>query len=328
MTTAMTSPSVWRKVTSCLLVGFALVLGAAAPKAAAETNLEVFLRASNGYSVVIFGRPGHVTLQVGRKVTNGSTYTTYSVPGHADSEGLSASFGGFGRVSVRFRPARGHRLPSHGCGGREELRVNGSFVGTIRFRGEQNFAAVSAKRAKGVALQLCERPAEGRRQSLRRARLQRAPELSQVNLVAATRRGLQSIVLDSQTLEATGSGGNAGATSNLVIADLEEDLGRVSIERVAIVRTEPLVPSPLGVTPLTASLTPPSPFRGTGSYREETGIPPIWSGDLQVDLPGAPGVLLAGPEFKTILCRGKSGEKALANCIGEAIALEDSVDRD
>jgi len=49
----------------------------------------------------------------------------------------------------------------------------------------------------------------------------------------------------------------------------------------------------------------PPPFTGRAFYARRPGSPPEWTGNLSVDLPGAVGVSLNGPDFSASLCRGK-----------------------
>jgi hypothetical protein len=108
-----------------------------------------------------------------------------------------------------------------------------------------------------------------------------------------------------------------------VNAQLVEHRGRLEIVRRNSfeVESKSMVDSPLGVAPITVSLTMPSPFAGTAEYLEHPGSPPSWSGNLSVSLPGAPSVPLSGPGFKSIFCRGPIDSKKTDRCTAEANSL-------
>ncbi len=292
------------------------LLGAAAPGAAAETHLQMSLPSSNGYRLVILATPrAPVALELTKTTAKGTRYATYRVDGTVTPREIKGNFGRFGRIDVSFRPKRPGGRPSRGCGSKGLIRERGTFVGTIRFRGEQGYSSASATRAKGIVLQFCPDPSRPGRNPLRRAVPPDPPAFFEISLVAEAERGRQEIELQSETVSPLGADGTLADPTTLVSAELEEEQGRILIERTAIVLAEPPTVSPLGATPTTASVTLPYPFSGTGSYREEAGAPASWTGDLQVDLPGAENQPLVGPDFTAVLCRGKSGNGKFKRCL-------------
>jgi hypothetical protein len=66
--------------------------------------------------------------------------------------------------------------------------------------------------------------------------------------------------------------------------------------------------------PRSATVTPPEPFTGTATFRQESADQFSWAGDLAVELPGSGEVSLAGPKFETALCLERScrGDEELA----------------
>lgn len=66
-----------------------------------------------------------------------------------------------------------------------------------------------------------------------------------------------------------------------------------------------LVMSRRGEDPETVKVQLPTPFAGQASYRRGANALPSWTGNLNVDMPGATGVALAGVGFSAVLCRGK-----------------------
>jgi hypothetical protein len=310
------SPS-WRK-TRLLppLAVIAILLGAAAPGAAAETHLQMSLPSSNGYRLAIFGTPGApVALELTKRTEKGIQYTTYSIDGAVTPREIKGNFGRFGRIDVSFRPNRPGGRPSRGCGSKGLTRERGTFVGTIRFRGEQGYSSASATRAKGTVLHFCSRASKPWRNPLQRTVPRASPAFYEISLVAEAERGRQEIELQSETVSPLGADGTLADPTTVVSAEIEEEQSRIGIKRTAIVLAEPPTPSPLGATPTTALLTLPNPFSGTGSYREEAGVPASWTGDLRVDLPGAENQPLVGPDFTAVLCRGKSGNGKFRRCL-------------
>lgn len=306
----------WRKTRVSLSLGVvAILLGAAAPGAAAETHLQMSLPSSNGYRLLIFGTPGApVALELAKTTAKGSRYATYRVDGTVTPRRIKGNFGRFGRIDVSFRPKPGGR-PSRGCGSKGLIREPGTFVGTIRFRGELGFSSASATRAKGIGVHFCPDRSRPWRSPQRQTVLRRFPAYFEISLAAEAERGRQEIEFHSETLSTRRADGSLADPTTVVSAEIEEEKGRILIERTAIVLAEPPAVSPLGATPTTASVTLPNPFSGTGSYREEAGAPASWTGDLQVDLPGAENQPLVGPDFTAVLCRGKGGNGKLRRCL-------------
>jgi hypothetical protein len=110
-------------------------------------SVQMVVPGSHGYQIEI-GAEDHRTVTV--TASKGDAIAIYSAPGRATSERLEANFGKFGRVSVRFIPSggRGGRAAREGAERRCEIR--GRFEGVIRFRGEQGYTQVNAKRAGGT----------------------------------------------------------------------------------------------------------------------------------------------------------------------------------
>src|SRR4029077_15549246 len=115
----------------------------------------------------------------------------------------------------------------------------------------------------------------------------------------------------------------------LVPSGTAERRGRVKIRRGALIEGDAgsVLTSPFEVVPVTATVNLPSPFAGIGSYVEEAGVPPSWTGSLRVRLPGVDPVPLTGPGFTAALCRGSEIEKVqsclrkVEKVIGDATAF-------
>jgi hypothetical protein len=229
-------------------------------------------------------------------VANGSpakglTEAVYLARGVATPERLQATFGKFGRVSMRFRESR-HR-PWFGkrrrCRGADRLvRRRGVFVGNLRFRGEGGYVSVRAHRAKGVIKTVaakCERP---RRRA--RASAGESAEMPVAGLFAADRKGVDLTNLLALRV----------FHRRLYLASHQESRGRLAIVELAFVREDG---GRFAVNEeLTgARISPPRPFHGTGRYSAAPDGTTTWDGNLSVNFPGAPRFPLTGPQFEVLL---------------------------
>jgi hypothetical protein len=287
---------------------------------------------SNGYEIAIESLShGRVGLSVSKGDVFGlfggppvASAAEYVVPGRVSRHGIRANFGRLGLVAVRFhrhgRPTRGGTLPPLHCTGRQPIVEHGRFEGTIRFRGEEAFTRVALSGARGTVVRRFKRSCRlpsggGGRASARSASRRRERSLSVTALGAAERRQGRTVSLVSLTLESPQKSGE-GLALTLVAAKSAERRGRMSIARsTALIGDQgTLLASRPGVEPFTETMVLPNPFAGTGSYREEAGEKPSWTGSLRVGLPGAERVPLTGPGFVVALCRKESLEK-VAHCL-------------
>ncbi len=298
------------------------------------------LKGSNGYKIVIqTPKAGRVQLGAFKGVGSNRAlvFAVYTTRGRATPRGLKADFGKLGRISLRFKASATTSATNKAsaakvvpfpddCKGRPPVLKTGRFEGTIRFRGEQGYTSVSATSAKGYLLRAFKGtcPPGSAERRLPSARASRADGLSffSTTLAAAAKAGDRTIFLQSTKVEQLPRN-QGGETFHLINAGTRERRGRVAIQRGALDAVEPksLAASPLGVEPITAALDLPDPFAGTGTYVEQAGSPPAWTGDLSMRLPGAGLIPLTGPAFKTVFCQGKDGEKGLSACEDRAAAL-------
>jgi hypothetical protein len=245
--------------------------------------------ADGGYKVGVSTYGSGLYLEVWRGGRVQRTMTAYLARGVAQPERLQATFGKFGKVSMRFRRSR-NREPAKACPfGRLLIRQRGFFVGNLRFKGEKGYVNVRLHRAKGTILRL------GGRCRIHRRRDGSGPDLDflffkpEAAMLAISRDGV-----DSTALLAI-----AAKKKSAFIAFDEESRGRLAIIHMAVVRK----PGKLRFddTLTSGSLTPPAPFHGTGRYRAAPDGTTTWSGNLSVNFPGAPRFPLTGPGFQTFL---------------------------
>jgi hypothetical protein len=285
--------------------------------------VEMSLRGSHGYRIKVENASrGLVRLTARRD----DVFAEYTVKGRVTSRALYANFGRLGRVSVRFhrigKPKTGGALPPLECKGKNPIRERGRFEGAIRFHGEQGFTEVSVDGARGSVVhrfkRKCSLPRGDRDATA--AATERPGDVTLTSLIVGDRSRSRTVYLHTLGLQQEVEDGKPGLSFTLVGAAALERRGRVAIERAALIEGDSgsVLTSPLGMQPVTATVSLPSPFAGTGSYLEEPGLPPSWTGSLRVRLPGADRVPLTGPDFTAALCRGKN-EKKVQRCVDDAI---------
>ena len=284
-----------------------------------STTVRMSLRGSNGYRITIATFPDGVVQLTALK---DDVYAEYVVSGRIAPTRLSADFGKLGRVSVEFHsstpPSKPVPLPGR-CKGRKPTHEAGRFEGTIEFNGEQGFTAVSATSAKGSVLQEFKRVCpigakQGRARATRASAQAKAPRLFVTTMVSAARIDGHSVFFDDEEIQLLPRD-QGNPTAHLVVAGEGERRGRVAIQRRTLIEDPgPILASPLGTEPVSATVTLPDPFSGTGSYLAAAGSPATWTGDLSVALPGAGVVPLSGPGFTAFFCQGERHEKTLHRC--------------
>ncbi len=229
----------------------------------------------------------------GRSRGRASAVSAYVARGTVTRRRVEASFGKLGRIAVRFRPSNrvAKPVPRRRCRGRRRFESRpGVFVGRIRFTGERSYVAVRAHRAKG-------RIRSSRRRRCARGRIRApgqryarpaggAPSFPFNVLQAGWREPLAvTELLALQIGERT-----------LYLALTEESLGSMAVVRYAwaVAPSRSFVQNDALTS---ATLRPPRPFAGAGSYAAAADGKRSWAGRLSVSFPGAPRVPLAGGQF-------------------------------
>lgn len=263
------------------------------------------IKTKSGYDVAVIGARGVVAIQVSKVGLAGAAQgakrgamTAYVAHGTATANRIKASFDGFGRISVRFRPSsrviksrRGRR-----CKGANHYTIRpGVFVGRIQFTGENHYVQVRAKRAKGRI----RRPL--------RLRCSKSPHPTAKSSQAVTALPFASMdVLEAgwrKPLAATELIALRFGSRVLCFASAEESLGWLAEVRYAFV-VAPARALTQDESLTAAKMKPPWPFVGTGSYAASPDGVRTWTGDLRASFPGAPGLPLTGPEFRVRLNSG------------------------
>jgi hypothetical protein len=268
----------------------ALPLVASAARSATVTSLEgpapevaFFLSASQGYGVFVTGDHGKVTVSVlGRQ--GGAAY---EVDGNVSQDGLRVRLGRLGRLDLAFKPSgeTDRLVPPSECAGKNQLVREGTFSGTIRFRGERGYTRLRRDRVTGaVAIPRswrC-RPEQG---------ADEAPLDLSVLRASNHRVGFFAI-----------GGSQTNNDFRFFSAGTTETRGRMRIERWASANMRRGMFDVLSDLSA-ATVTPPKPFRGAAAFARNVDGSTSWSGDLSVELPGAGRVALTGPRFAAELAK-------------------------
>jgi hypothetical protein len=265
---------------------------------------------------VIFEEPDHAILLVTTfdQETQAGASTGYGAHFHGSLPGgrLTARFGAIGSISVRFRPdgkGRSGRRAKN-CQGRRPRAEDGSFVGRISLRGEDDYFHVSARTASAYLDRTFRLRCDVKRQS---------PDYPSESLREAVEPGIGFTLGTGggslATLEVGAREGGrrvglraahmAGAPPGAEVQAVEfEYQGDMPVGRGAWAPKSPpgtLVTSLPGEHPPTAVLRPAEPFSGEGEYLASSRTSHSWSGDLSVQFPGLLQPL-TGPDFYSTLC--------------------------
>jgi hypothetical protein len=247
--------------------------------------------ASNGYSMFFEANRGRASLRLqgdaGGVVYDGKS----SLVGGRIRFGL----GKLGRIDVRFEPDGSvDRLrPDKSCRGREQVIRRGTFVGSIRFRGENGYTQLRSHRVHGAM-------AEPRSWNCPNASDRRSENASGVSaLVAHTPHNRVFFMA---------IGGPEEVPLRFFVAGTSERVGALRIGRSVLVQGMPASFEALGDLS-SATIGPPKPFSGTASYVHNIDGSTEWSGTLSVALPGAESTALTGPEFEADLAKPRTAKE-------------------
>jgi hypothetical protein len=284
-------PAVERALLPSLLTSKLLAQHGGPVKPVIRFRAGFVLEGASDYKVGVSSFGGAVILEVWRGRKGRRTSTSYLARGVAARGRLQATFGKFGRVSMRFRESRNRTWfgkPRSCQGASRFVKRRGVFVGNLRFRGEDGYVAVRAKRAKGAVV------TEAAKCRRRRPPFV-MPDLDLLSFEPKT--ALLAISRDG--VDTTAFLAIEGRKRTLFLVTDEESRGKLAIVRMALARA----PSPVRVNEAltAASLAPPGPFHGSARYRAFPDGAATWSGSLSVDFPGAPRFPLTGPSFEPLL---------------------------
>ncbi|HEX4307254.1 MAG TPA: hypothetical protein VHZ54_14555 [Solirubrobacterales bacterium] len=272
-------------------------------------DVEFSIPASNGYRIAVTGEvgagrsaPDDVTLSASK----GAVSVNYLGHGRLTATRMTASFGRFGRFSLRFRPSgkvRRVTVPSSCVKGRPPVVTAslGTYVGTIHFEGEGGYSRVLAHHADGgLGDPLAIRP---KLECQDRSPGAEEREAHTVHLTATAKTAHGSVAFGAwagPTFPFTGAGSaGSGDPYTFLVLAFEKQGGTEIIRTVA-------APGPGGDFVFdhaldSATVAPPAPFSGSSSFLRSADGSTTWTGSLAVSLPGLGSVPLAGSPFESEL---------------------------
>ena len=288
---------------------------AASQGAAASSSPQLarfYLRGTNGYKVTIQASVEGANSPVRIDVEDQKGGAEYQVLGTVTPTKIHASFGQFGKISLRFHPS-GRVLHNHVSGDKAcphgAARL-GDFTGTFSFRGEGNYTTVSAHRIPGgvgaptAPIDHREELSLGCPNANRRSYIVPPGQVpqsvhenpsgsSELSAVAATPS--ETIVFGAVSFSLHHpETPSAKPDSCLFVALTEEARELVQIARV-VFGGGPASECPFAQSPVT--VTPPPPFSGTATFQRNADGSTSWTGSLAVPFPGREPVALTGPAF-------------------------------
>ena len=302
-----------REISVSFALALALVLlvlpGAAAAKPGyftlpASRIAAVHFEGTNGYAIqlqVSGSRERRSYLSLVAKHGPGiAIYSTRKRVRLGPDGSISARLPGVGRIDLDFEPTSTRSQPNlEGCRGRPSVESHGYFRGRIDFRGRQGFTTADLRSARGSFDQefglTCPRH-EPRHGGQSRVAAASPPQLV---LTAARRIGNVSVSFladdfgDEPPLGPSSIALGATTAHGVTFAAIVQRAGNRALE----------VPDLKSLTH--AKAEPPAPFTGTAEYELLGPKKSSWTGDLAVELPGFGRVALAGPKFRSSLCRNK-----------------------
>jgi hypothetical protein len=283
-------------------------------------HLHFELPAAHGYTMSVDTR-GH--REVRATLSKGGVSATYKVAGHVTRRRIDADFGRLGHISGRFHGSVFHPYRDsplrRDCYGRQPIFETGPFRGRIRFRGENGYTRVKAKRAPTVLVRTFKRICSRKLHRVPRERPggPTTPRLffSELSAIAHADRRTTFFGAFGIQLEGSRAVEEASEPGLAVFAATGERRHSVAIVRTAFMIGEPgaVLLTPPSERPIEATIAPPAPFDGTARFHQPAPRAERWTGTLGVHLPGGGLVPLTGPKFRAKLCRATS-ERKLVRC--------------
>lgn len=271
-----------------LLILMPLGLPAAQANAAQGPQYRFGTRA-NGYRVVVIARGATLELGVihNARARRAGTATYYVARAQTHGGRISSRIGSLGTISMTFHPTGPERLDQRRCDSSMTRSRPGTFVGTLRFRGEGGYVELRSHRLRGVE--------SHRGPGCNPAGARALEEKGRFDyLYAHFRSGVEATYFNAYTLPSGGS---------FYFAYTEAGGDEYAVDHEAFVSLAPESTFATDDSLSFAKVTPPFPFSGTGSFQRAADGAPLWTGSLTVSAPGAPAIPLTGPPFKVRLTK-------------------------
>jgi hypothetical protein len=273
----------------------ALAPPATAPAAGPETGTivtaELELQASNGLHAQLETSPNGemVTLELQRK----GRLVSYEVAGRVTEAGMRVRFGRLGLIDVAFTPTRtlSSTEPSEGCSGAPRTLREGTFAGKIDFTGERGYVRIAASQVEGSMSVISQWTCPKEPSLLEGARRSAAP---------GSRKGKQSASLEvfgrrCQCFFSAGIHYPGGRGRSIFYGLKAEHSEGMQIVRATVAHggaSAFVFDHAAG----TATVRPPPPFSGVGTFRRRQG-PDLWHSTIRIPLLGADPLTPDGPGF-------------------------------
>lgn len=256
-----------------------------------QPQIKFSRRTSNGYLITFEANRGRASL----RAQSGAGGVVYSGKSSLADGRIRFSLGKLGRIDARFEPNGSvDRLrPPRSCKGPEQVVRSGTFVGSIRFRGENSYTQLSSNRAHGTMAEprswKCPGASDG------------PPQTAGGTPVLIAHTPHSRVIFMA-------IGASEQVPFRFFIAGTSEQVGALHVGRSALVEGVPASFEALGDLS-SATVGPPKPFSGTASFVRNVDGSTEWSGTLSVALPGVQSVALAGPAFEADLAKPKTAEE-------------------
>jgi len=256
-------------------------------------------RGTHGYFVNVAVLDGRPQLTAVRPSKSGVSFVFYRQTKQRDTgDDLDADFGAGGRLKARFVPDKvtEQKAPKGCIGGPTVIEV-GYFVGSLSFRGANDFTGFKAHRLKGFVTRspslVCQTTSGS---DHRGSPFERDGVL---RVIAGKPSG--STYFDAVTEPAA----NGIRSTSTYSATNDHREGSVDIlELVEVSAPAPLaIPDLTTALPATATIEPPAPFFGSATIEAPSRAIATLTGDLAAELPTGDEVPLTGPGIDAGLCR-------------------------
>jgi hypothetical protein len=243
------------------------------------------LQASNGYKFIalaVGGPDGEAEGSIGLYLVGKHTVVTYAAPATVSPKTIEADLGQLGEISVTRVPT-GRMKTVRGCkpGSTKQVKAE-NYEGTIEFHGEEGFTEVNATSAPLLNPTFCATSIEGGGRAAGKS-------------LPGARLDVEKDQIDHYRLEFDAVQRRPGART-LVSAEVEEHRGEMEIHR-ALATWASADALHYDRRLHHATVTPPAPFAGYGSFHAHAPRANQWRGNLTVDFPGHADVPVTGPGF-------------------------------
>lgn len=272
-----------------------------------ESTAELSVKGDHGYGIDVTVSAGGAALSVSKFAqgafdSGSADYLAFD--GRVKRGRVEADLGRLGRIGVRFHPSgKVRRGPTPFCRGGRELVRFGTFVGTIRFHGEDGYTGVDVERARGKITTAFSQDCDPRYPAGKKG--EGSDPKPRREIVFSARSEAKGV-----ELSATRMPGLPGfpAESLITASSQERQDGIVILRQVLLIAPNSSFAFDEGLN--SASLAPPPPFTGSASFQRIDDYASRWEGPLSVSFPGRPAVPLTGRDYSWSLRSQRSSNSS------------------